>query len=105
GIPCTIEDSGPANRFVPPPGSRPSTSRYQRWLRRTSLTLSAIWERRKARVTLPATRIASACGECTDAFRGRIGHRFVGAGVGGDAGRGGAHDWHPPHKGRPGGRR
>src|SRR3954447_22111562 len=48
GIPCTIDASGPANRLVPPPGSRPSTSRYQRWLRRRSLTLSAIWERRKA---------------------------------------------------------
>src|SRR5436190_2910184 len=50
GTPCTIEESGPAKRLVPPLGSSPSTSRYQRWLRRTSLTLRAIWERRIGRL-------------------------------------------------------
>ena len=30
---------GPSNMFVPPAGSSPSTSRYQRWVRRRSVTL------------------------------------------------------------------
>ena len=42
-----------------PPGSSPSTSRYQRWARRRSVTLTAIWERRtRADLRLSAPRVA-----------------------------------------------
>src|SRR3990172_9006773 len=44
GSPWTTEASGPANRFVPPAGSKPSTSLYQPCVRRRSVTLNATWQ-------------------------------------------------------------
>src|SRR5918994_6039905 len=45
GRPWTLEVRGPANRLVPPAGRKPSTSRYQAWVRRRSTTLNATWHR------------------------------------------------------------